>query len=75
MSHEGRVIQEVWFGVGEAASRIRADENTTLKMVNEYHGTYDADWIVMLRKSDGVEVERHNPLTASSIIWAEEPKP
>ena len=68
-SNDGRLVREMWFDSGEAACRVMVDENHILKYVIENRGDHENDWVLMIRKADGVEVERHNPRFASSIHW------
>jgi len=46
---------------------VRAKEGETLKVVNEYHGEYDLDWICLFRGE--TEVRRYNARTLEYIIW------
>jgi hypothetical protein len=52
--------------------RNRGDDNHYLETLNEFHGDYDMDWIVMKLRDgspSGKEVERYNCRFIVGIVW------
>jgi len=66
ISNTGRGIARFcWFGNQDGV--MRPFENQEFIFENEYHGTYDLDWIVVYE--DDKEIARHNPNMVASIFW------
>lgn len=66
ISDTGREIESFcWFQ--DQDGRVRPKEGQKFIFTNEYHGTYDLDWIVVYE--DDKEIARHNPKMVGSIFW------
>jgi hypothetical protein len=62
----GKQIRKVWFGK-DGAEAIECNNETTLEILNEFHGEYDIDWIIV--KTNGVEKTRINTKYVETIEW------
>ena len=65
----GRKVKMVIFNSQE---QLQSTDEFTLEILNEYHGTYDLDWILQ-KDAMGKEIGRHNVQSIESIIWEETP--
>ena len=60
----GLEAKSIWFENGEG---VQASGDMRLITLNEFHGEYDLDWMLVM---DGEkEVARHNLKHVTSIIW------
>lgn len=67
----GKKVKSIELPQGENVF-VRGDENHYLETLNEFHGDYDMDWIVMKLRDgspDGKEVERYNCKFIVGIVW------
>ena len=66
MKKSGIKIRAIYFPNGE---RVVANYSCTLETLNEFHGEYDIDWVILLQ--DGNETARYNTRHIESIVWLE----
>jgi hypothetical protein len=63
----GREVQELWWTGKDGDALLRPPEGHRLVLINEFHGSYDLDWIVLMKGDK--EISRHNTLFIASIVW------
>jgi hypothetical protein len=66
---DGKLVKEIWFANGD---RVASGNGHTMKVINDFHGQYDIDWIALFDEA-GKEIRRWNATCSSveGIEWEE----
>jgi len=67
MSGMNQKVVKSFCTAGERGTYVCPTEKQVMHVENEYHGTYDLDWIVVVENL--VEIKRYNMMDVGSVEW------
>lgn len=67
LKNVGRDIDSLGWIIGEEANSYKIKDSERAYIVNEFHGEYDIDWVVI--EENGQETMRYNTKYVDSIVW------
>ena len=60
-------VKEIWWNGANGDECLRPKEGQRMETLNEFHGDYDMDWVVLFEGDK--EISRHNVQYIASIVW------
>ena len=70
----GRMVERIWWNGANGDESAAPGEHQHMVTLNEYHGEYDVDWVLLV-DGNGHEMARYNTRYLASIVWATKENP